>query len=576
MPRLSKLRINTVLLIVIPMLNLLFMHYFFYFRGFLEWTWMYSEVINLCGVVFDVSFLMIIFLLVFGGRFKITMVAIQVITLLWSFVNVMYGKFFFQYMSLSAIYEAHGLEDGLVVNSIMSAFYWYDFFYIFSAVVFVVAYKNANSCKFRIEHAHRLLLIPICSIMLTFVAYSAYHFIHPHYRNNWELYKFRTQEFLYDSVMGGTPNLAHFQTGCIRVALFELYDMLNVVELTEKQRKQIEAYYSDHSMRSTNHERNPEIKNVVFVLLESFLSAPIDLIVDGKEITPFLNSLKRDSCVYYNGNMISDIGCGESGDGQFIYMTGLLPLKYKMTVGQVKNNILPSLPKVLKNQLGTKNTEIIFPTMPNLWQQADMNIVYGIDHAYSLTDIVGNDNKEIDDKQIFDFAAESLDYSKSPFFSLILSVSTHSPYNKYIGDNLGIKDKSLPSEYMNYLYSCHYLDRQLMHYITVLKQKGLYDNTLIVIASDHYAHLDMLKMTGRISNHTPLFIINGGYNNERSWKGEFHQVDTYTTLLDLLSINNPWLGLGYTLLRTPYMNSVDEKALGLSGLIINGNYFATN
>ncbi len=576
MPKLFKLNIKTLMLVAIPMLNLLFMHYFFYFQGFLEWTWTYSEIINLCGVVFDISVLIILFLLLSGGRFKITMAIIQIITLLWSFVNVMYGKFFFQYMSLSAIGEAHGLADGLVVNSILSAFYWYDFFYVFSAILFVVVYNRTGSCRICKEYVLRLLLIPVCSIILTFVAYSAYHFIHPHYRNNWELYKFRAYEFLYDSVRGGTPNLAHFQTGCVRVLLFELYDMFHVTQLTEEQKKQIKRYYSDHSLRSTNHLRNANIKNVIFILLESFLSAPIDLKVDGKEITPFLNSLKRDSDVYYNGNMISDIGCGESGDGQFIYMTGLLPLKYKMTVGQVKKNVLPSMPRVLKDYIGIKTTEIIFPTMPNLWQQAEMNKAYGIDVAYSLTDIVGNSENEIDDKDIFDFAANNLNISKSPFFSLILSISTHSPYNKYVGEDLCIKDKSLPIEYKNYLYSCHYLDSQLEHFVAALKQKGLYENSLIVIASDHYAHLDVLKMVGSISNHTPLFVINGGVNSEECWKGEFHQLDSYTTILDLLAIKHQWLGLGYTLLKSPYKSSVDDKALKLSSLIVEGNYFFSN
>ena len=574
MSKFSELKINTKMLIVIPMLNLLFMHYFFYFRGLLEWTWMYSEVINLCGVVFDVSVLTIIFLFIFGGRLKIAIAITQILTLLWSFVNVMYGKFFFQYMTLSAIGEAHGLGDGLVVNSIMSAFYWYDVYYLFSIIIFLAAYIRTEPYRMQIKQMLRLLYIPIGSIILVFVAYSSYHFVHPHYRNNWDLYKFRAQEFLYDSVRGGTPNLAHFQTGCVRVILFELYDMLNDMELTEQQRKQIVNYYSDHSLRSTNHERNPKIKNVIFILLESFLSAPIDLIVDGKEITPFLNSLKQDSDVYYNGKMISDIGCGESGDGQFIYMTGLLPLKYKMTVGQVKDNVLPSLPKVLKEQFGIKTTEIIFPTMPNLWQQAEMNTAYGIDHAYSLNDIVRNDAKHIEDKDIFDFASESLDKSKSPFFSLILSVSTHSPYNKYVGDNLKLTEQSLSSEYKNYLYSCHYLDKQLEQYIYVLKQKQLYDNSLIVIASDHYAHLDMLRMKGRISNYTPLFIIHGGMENIKSWKGEFHQIDTYTTLLDIMGICQPWLGLGYSILSSYYKNSVNSTAEDISRMIIEGNFFA--
>ena len=556
------------------MLNLLFMHYYFYFSGILEWTWAYSEIINLCGVLFDVSVLLILSLLIVGGRLKPAFVIVQIFTLIWSFVNVMYGKFFYQYMSLSAFGEAHGLVDSLVINSVMSAFYWYDLFYLISAICFILVYRKAKPDRYQYKKILKLFAIPVISILLTFLVFSAYHFIHPHYRNNWELYKFRAKEFLFDSVGGGTPNLAHFQIGCIRVALFEIYDMLHVTELTVEQKKQIGDYYMDHSHRTTHHQRNPHIKNVIFILLESFLSAPIDLKVDGKEITPFLNSLKKDSDVYYNGNMISDIGCGESGDGQFIYMTGLLPLKYRMTVGKVKNNILPALPKVLKKEMGISHTEIVFPTMPNLWQQADMNVAYGIDHGYSLSDIVGNNSAEIDDERIFNFAAKSLNDSKVPFFSLVLSISAHSPYDKFVGEDLCLKDQSLSVEYKNYLNTCHYTDRQLMDYLNKLKFKDLYDNSLIVIASDHYAHLDMLKMNGRLTSHTPLFIINGDISIETAWKGEFHQLDTYTTLLDLLAISPPWIGLGHTLLSSSYNNSVDERSKRLSNMIIEGNFFA--
>lgn len=57
-------------------------------------------------------------------------------------------------------------------------------------------------------------------------------------------------------------------------------------------------------------------KNVVYILLESFLSVSSDLFVDGKEITPFLNKLKKDSNTYYNGKIRPNITIGESGDGQ--------------------------------------------------------------------------------------------------------------------------------------------------------------------------------------------------------------------------------------------------------------------
>lgn len=567
-----NIRQNNITLNFLPMLNLLFMHYYFYLNGYLEWTWMYSIIINLSSVVFDVSILFIVFLLIFRGNNKIALLLSYTLTLIWSFVNVVYGRFFFKYMSLTALGEIRGLEDGIVINSVMSSFQWYDFFYLLSIICFFLFYRKMRTNRFCYYSVLRLFTFPFLSLLITLFVYSVYHFVHPRYRNNWELYKNRTQELLYDSVRSGTPNLDHFQTGCIRVALFELYDMFHVTILTAEQKSQIETYYLDHSIRKTNHQRNPNVKNVIFILLESFLSAPIDLKVDGKEITPFLNSLKKDLDVYYNGNMVSDIGCGESGDGQFIYMTGILPLRYKMTVGQVKDNTLPALPKVLKEKFEIKHTEIFFPTMPNLWQQADMNVAYGIDKAYSLADIVSSNSEEIDDEAIFTFAAKSLSISKVPFFSLILSISAHSPYDKYEGEDLHLEDNSLSDEYINYLNTCHYTDSQIKKYFDELKVKKLYDSSLIVIASDHYAHLDMLDMSEKISSYTPLFIINGDIDIEASWKGEFHQLDTYTTLMDVLSINQPWVGLGHTLLG-PYINSVDATSLHLSEMIIEGDYF---
>lgn len=561
------------LLLLFPMLNMLFMHYFFHLNGYLEWTWMYSYIINFCSVIFDVSVILFLSLLCFRGRLKPSLALTHIITIIWSFVNVIYGRFFFQYISLSAIGEVHSLCDGLVINSIMSAFRWYDIFYILSFIGFVLLYRKANNCILQRHNILKLLLIPILSLIITFFAYSAYHFIHPHYRNNWDLFVFRAKEFLFDSIRGGTPNLAHFQTSCLRVTAFEIFDMLKETDLTIEQRNEIASFYMDSTGRTSSHKRDPQIRNVIFILLESFLSEPIDLVVEGKEITPFLNSLKRDSSVYYNGKMKSDIGCGESGDGQFVYMNGLLPLRYKMTVGQVKNNTLPSLPKVLGEVLGYKRTEIIFPTAPNLWQQADMNRVYGITDAYSLEDIVGNQTNKIDDRNIFDFASKSLDSSKQPFFSLILSISTHSPYNRFYGNDIVDRNKTFPQEYNNYLNTCHFTDNQIKAYFEALKRLDIYNNSLIIIASDHYAHLDMLQMSGKIKDYTPLFIVNGNINTNDSWHGECHQLDVYTTILDILDVNNDWKGLGHTLLSTKYINPVNDKTHYISEKIIVGDFF---
>ena len=64
---------------------------------------------------------------------------------------------------------------------------------------------------------------------------------------------------------------------------------------------------------------------------------------------------------------------------------------------------------------------------------------------------------------------------KEPFFSLVLTLSTHSPYNKHVGADFLSDNKTLTKEYRNYLNSCHFLDEQLRAYFCTLKETGLFD-----------------------------------------------------------------------------------------------------
>ncbi|MBQ8628649.1 MAG: sulfatase-like hydrolase/transferase [Prevotella sp.] len=148
----------------------------------------------------------------------------------------------------------------------------------------------------------------------------------------------------------------------------------------------------------------------------------------------------------------------------------------------------------------------------------------------------------------------------------------HGPYDKCVEHGFTLRDKSLPEQYKNYLVNCHYMDKQIEGYINELKKKGVYDNSVIVIASDHDAHPWALGMEGKLSTNLPLYIINGGVDKTEAWQGECNQVDVYTTLADILGIQE-WRGLGHTLLRKGYKNSVTDKTFEISELIIRSNYF---
>ena len=460
----------------------------------------------------------------------------------------------------------------------LAGFQWNDLYYLIILFVFlyIVTCVKIKEVQFSWRMIFGILSIPIFSLFTVFLVYSLYHFINPRTRGNNLLYKYRIKELVTNPTKARNtyPNDATHYAGVIRTLYSELKENILPYELTEEQRQKIISKYWHYDIHSTGHEVNTQIKNVVFIVLESFLSVSSDLVVDGKRITPFLDSLKHADDTYYNGFVRPNITCGESGDGQFIYMTGILPLRSKYVVGEAKDNNMPfALPRLLKRHMGIDYTEIIVPSSLKVWQQEKMNKVYGINHCYSHLQIKDYHSNALTDELIFRLACETDKIKNQPFFSMVLSLSTHQPYHEIVDPDFVLKDVSLPQGYRIYLNACHNADTQIKKYIDHLRKEGIYQNTLIIIASDHHAHMDALGMKGEVSTDLPLYIIHGNIDKTKAYSGPCNQLDVYTTILDVLGIATEWRGLGHTLLNADYHNSVTSTTYDISEQIVMSDFF---
>lgn len=563
-------------LYVMSVVNLLYMHFFFKHEGLFEsWPYAYSDIFNLFASLFDTSILFLFFLLFSCGRFKLSLLLLYVSTLIISFANIFYGRFFFQYLPLTAIGMALSLTDKLVIDSMKAGLRWSDIYYILSPVLFVLLYLKSPVCVLKKGVILFLLCLPIISQTMMLLTYTVYHYSHSSMRHNNELYKYQIEEFFVnvEKRKNSFPNETRYYSGILRVTLSELVDMLTRRKLNYEEADLVKTEFLNHKNRVSFHQTNDSLRNVIFIVLESFLSSSSDLIIDNKEITPFLNSLKHNDSVYYNGHLRPNITIGESADGQFIYMTGILPLKSKLTVGEAKDKKMYALPKLLKQYFGIKYSEIVLPTSTRLWQQEAMDTIYGIDRAYQNIDIIDDNNTPLSDIQVFKLAMQTNKIEKQPFFSMLLSVDTHQPYREPVCKNFRLNDPSLPDSYKNYLIACHQVDSLIESYFFHLKENGAYNNSLIVIVADHHAHLDALGMKGKISDDLPLYIINGNIDNKMAWHGECNQLDVFTTIIDVLGIKCKWHGLGHTLLKPHYENSVTPSIWNISESIIEGDYF---
>ncbi len=557
-------------IIILSVINLLYMHYTMYLNHYLQIMYVYSNIVNLLSVCFDVCAIFILLYYLIGKNIKLTMSLLFFVTLVWSFVNVMYSRFFYQYLPLSSVGQTPALFESFIFDSLISGFRYVDIFYLFSLIFFLLWYRfiKVSIIKGLIRY---FVIILLGSVFLIGSLYSVYHFLHVKTRYNMAMYSARINEL----VLGNTKNTGtslvdtKFHAGSVRTIVWETIYRYKKEELSKEQIKLIEAEYLRTDHRVSAHKRPNQIKNVIIVLLESMLSAPIDLVVDGKEITPFLNELKKTPNVYYNGEMQPNITIGESGDGQFIYMTGLLPLQNDLTVQVAKDRVLPALPKLLK----VDETNIIIPSLPNVWEQADMNKAYGISTTYSKLDMTDMNVKFVSDDVVFKTAMNTMHKTDNTFFSMVLSISTHMPYNTFIDDSFILNDKSYSFQYLAYLNACHYMDFNLKLYIDDLKKKGLYDNSLIIVTADHHAHIGDLNMGTRLTSNLPLYIINGNIDMNTAWTGKMNQLDVYSTILDILQIETKWHGLGRTLLLPDYYDSVNQSLYDISRMIIESDYF---
>lgn len=566
--------IKFMILLGFSVMNLLSMYLYFIFKGlFLPDMFPPCTLLFvLCNVLFDVSLLLFLIVFLTAGRLRFSLIVVFVLTLLWSFANVFYSRFFFQPLTITSLMQVGSLFDGVVINSMSSGFRLIDLLYILFVVLFVYSNYKIKIIKFPKMIRVIICLLPVVSSLSSCIVFVSYSIINPRFRNNTGLLEQVFDDYVLNPMRRRyiCPNNAFVYSGSIRFLVSDFLSELSPCNLSNQDLIEINNYYKNHELRSTSNSV-PHVRNVIFILLESFLSKSSDLVVDGKEITPFLNSLKRDSNVYYNGRIKSNVTIGQSGDGQFIYMTGLLPLRSKVTVGVAKNRKLVGFPQLLKAKCGIKYTEIVIPTSPILWEQKYMNKQYGIDNMYYAVE--SGDVKLVDEMRVFSIAMNHGIQKKQPFFQMILGISTHEPYDEAI-NGYKISNKGYSDEYCNYLSACHYVDYAIKEYFSFLKQKGLYDNSLIVIASDHYPPLRALNMNKEEGmDDMPLYIINCGRDNASVHSCGGNDLDVYTTILDVLNINSGWLGLGHSLLSNRYVNSVNDSVYSLSEKMILGDFF---
>lgn len=523
---------------------------------------------HITSIFIDCMFLVIIAGCVTWFRKRYAYIVAGTIAFLWILPNVVYYRFFSQYLSFSCIQEIGNFNGTWWFGYLDKAFKPLDITIVIAFLAILVLSVT------RIERRKRLNIKWILVAEGIALCFSC--FVIPFQRAvKWNMnYEVETLEKAIDLYeCNSTPliykygifrsqiyfNVTHFHTG---IDLTQ-NDMLEISECIESRRSQVHDGFGV-----------AKNKNVVFILVESFLSVALDKTVDGQKVMPCLSSLLSEEGTYYNPNIHQNICAGESADGQLIYMTGLLPIRNVITVTECLHSDVIGFPMMLRDSLGY-TTCMTLPTNPSFYHQTEINKKYGIDRIESVL----NNGMFTNDETLFMSAARIDKTLKQPFFHILLSLSMHGPYDKesYNDNEWNVKFPNMYSaQFKNYLRVCHYTDKQIGKYIEHLKKDGLWENTLVVIVADHEAHDWLLNTDKKNLNDgkLPLIIANTGISPDVFSSNDANQIDVFPTLLDLVGINPKWRGLGHSLMNQDYNHQTNlENEYEISEKIIRGNYF---
>ncbi len=264
-----------------------------------------------------------------------------------------------------------------------------------------------------------------------------------------------------------------------------------------------------------------EGKNVIAIHAESMMTNVIDLTFNGQEVTPNLNRLSKEGM--YFSNFYSQVSVGTSSDSELTYNTSLMPTKSGTAFVSYSDRTYIAIPKLLEEK--GYYTFSMHANNADFWNRRTMHKNLGYNRFYSKTDYeVTKENiigLGLSDKEFFRQSIEKIEKineKKEKWYGLLIMLSNHTPFSeveKYGEFPVDIKETITKEDgtteeviypYMeetklgNYFKSIHYADSALGEFITGLEEKGLLENTVIVLYGDHDARLPK-KEYNRLYNY---------------------------------------------------------------------------
>lgn len=343
------------------------------------------------------------------------------------------------------------------------------------------------------------------------------------------------------------------------------YDITDAAEpITPEKQAEIERWLASQPKHQPADSVTEKRSNLLIVFAESLESWVLEKKVDGKEITPCLNSLLKEKSTLYAPNVLTQVKGGRSIDAQLMICSGLLPLMSGTYSSLYYDNTFYTLQKAMR---GLKHSRSYLLTIDKVstWNQGAVARSFGTDtiisyHDFKMTEAFGT-HKRIGDASFFQQCREKIERGEvwkpgESVYMQFVTYSGHAPFK--LPDHLRTITfpASIPEKAADYMTTAHYTDKAIGDFVAYLKTLPQYKETIVVIVGDHEGLASYRQelvgnpaCRGLVSDKqlTPFIVLNSPVGMR--YDKFMGQIDIYPTLLNLMQLDTyRWHGLGQSIL----------------------------
>lgn len=290
-----------------------------------------------------------------------------------------------------------------------------------------------------------------------------------------------------------------------------------VYTITEKDKiSNTEQFYSDDQVKafmadlyraeeSTNMVLNTNRPNIIIIILESFGQPFITELGGDGSAAPNLNKYLHEGIFFQNFYCTGEYT--DRAIGAILAGYPSLPsagiIRYES-----KGQKLPRLNRTLKNAGYSSSFlyggDIDFGHIKSFLVMGEIgNIISDKSFPASLS----TSNWGVPDHHLFQRLMEESDNASSPFFHVLLTLSSHSPFD------VPMEPVFAGSDHLNrFKNSVYYADRSLGEFIETAKTKDWWKQTLVVLVADHGCRLGNMTAHEKRKFSIPMLWLGGALN----------------------------------------------------------------